>query len=73
MNEGVLEILEVKRLTTRANIAISIPVGFQQSIDTCQQKVMADVELPPAIQKGLIDVALYYVCHCFSALVFSSS
>ena len=69
MNKLVIEVLELEGFAACADVALFVPIAFEDAVDAGEQDVMPDVEFATAVEKGLVYVGLDYIGECISVLV----
>lgn len=69
MNVFVIDVLELEWFTACANIALFVPISFENSIYACEENVMADIEFAIVIEEGLIYIGLDYISKRVSVLM----
>lgn len=61
MDVFVVNVLELEGFTACANVALFVPISFENSIYACEENVMADVEFAVVIEEGFVYVGLNYI------------
>ncbi len=69
MNKKIVKVLEVKVLTTCANISFTVPVSFQKTIHTCKEEIMSYIKFTVIVQKWSINVRLNNICEWLPILM----
>ena len=58
MDESRAEVVQIKWLGRRSEVAVPVHVPLQRAINTGQHSVRSDVKLTAVDKQGLVDVAL---------------
>jgi hypothetical protein len=69
MDKFIAKVLEVEYFTAGPDVALAIPVAFDDAVDTGQEYIVADIELTIVIEKGFVDVGLNNIGKGFPVLM----
>lgn len=69
MNVFVIEVLELEGFTACADVALFIPIAFEDAVDAREEDVVPDVEFAIVVEEGLVYVGLDYIGEGIAVLV----